>query len=109
MNANSISAKSFIQVATTLEFARSRCRIVCLRGKEIAIFKIDDAYYAIDNLCPHRQAPLSTGEIDKGAVVCPWHGARFELQSGKGLPGPHRCDIGSYAVRVEGDAVKIAL
>lgn len=74
------------------------CSVLFFKGKEVAVFKVDDDYYGVDNLCPHRKAPLSTGEVVGHVVVCPWHGARFDLRSGKGLKGPHRADIGCYAV-----------
>ncbi len=43
--------------------------------------------FAIENRCPHRQGPLSEGVIGNGKVVCPLHGHKFDLETGKGSDG----------------------
>ena len=52
----------------------------------IAVFRVGDAYYALDDTCPHRTGPLSEGSLDRTArtvrVTCPFHGWQFELASG---------------------------
>jgi len=47
-------------------------------------------------VCPHWGGPLDEGEIADGAVVCPWHGYRFDLTSGRG-PGEQRCRLAVVA------------
>ena len=89
------------RVASIEQVPRGGYKVIYFRNKEIVILNHNNRYYALDNLCPHRQAALCHGEISDGALVCPWHGARFELETGKGLPGPHQTDIGSYTVTSE--------
>ncbi|MFQ5651129.1 MAG: Rieske (2Fe-2S) protein [bacterium] len=95
-------------LATTHDFVATSRRVVYFKQKEIVIFKVNGEFFAVDNLCPHRQAALSTGEVADGVVTCPWHGARFDLKTGKGLEGPHQADLGCYQVYVEGTAIKLA-
>lgn len=104
---NEYEEKRFVPVAKTWEF-RNNCKVVFFRQREVGIFRHGDEYFAIDNLCPHRQAALSLGEVEDGVVVCPYHQARFDLRTGKGLPGPHQADLTSYPVRVEGESVLLA-
>lgn len=62
---------------------QGRCFIV--KGEEIAVFRRRSGKIsAIENRCPHLQGPLSEGLIDEGKVVCPLHGRKFDLDSGKG-------------------------
>jgi len=72
------------------------------------LINYDGNYYALDNLCPHRKAPLCNGKVENSALVCPRHGAHFDLKTGKGLPGPHRADIDSYAVQISGDNILLS-
>lgn len=59
------------------------CYIV--KGQEIAVFRERDGkVFAIENRCPHRQGPLSEGMAGNGKVICPLHGHKFDLASGKG-------------------------
>lgn len=107
---NSLQKKSnhFVKVADTSQIEEGHNKIIFFRNKEIVIFNIQGESYALENLCPHRGGPLSEGEIYKGIVTCPWHGARFDLKTGTGIKGPHRHNVGSYRIKVEGTAIKIA-
>ncbi len=44
-----------------------------------------DAFYLLDNLCPHKAAALCDGELGEGVIECPWHKARFDIETGAGL------------------------
>ena len=63
-----------------LEIGKSA--IIEVGDKEIALFNYKGEYYAIDNICPHRGAPLGEGRIEEGILICPNHEWRFELKSG---------------------------
>jgi nitrite reductase (NADH) small subunit/3-phenylpropionate/trans-cinnamate dioxygenase ferredoxin subunit len=77
-------------------------------GKLVALFRVGDCYYAIDDVCPHMGASLGEGEVDKGIVTCPWHAWRFRLADGAWADNP-RIKIGSYPVRVLGNQVQIQI
>jgi nitrite reductase/ring-hydroxylating ferredoxin subunit len=57
-------------------------------GVEVAVFHHSGRLYALENRCPHTGGPLHLGALEGGRVVCPWHGARFELATGKCVEGP---------------------
>ena len=63
-----------------LEIGKSA--IIEVGDKEIALFNYKGNFYAIDNTCPHRGAPLGEGRIEEGILICPNHEWRFELKSG---------------------------
>lgn len=84
----------------------SRCFLV--RGERIAVFRTETGWHGFDDTCPHAQAPLSDGWLEEGCVVCPWHGARFDLQSGEALTPPATSDVRIYTLRVENNTLQLA-
>jgi nitrite reductase (NADH) small subunit len=68
-------------------------------GKQIAIFRVGDQVYAIDDMCPHAGASLAGGFVENGVVTCPWHYWRFRLADGAWADNP-RIKTGCYPVRV---------
>ena len=59
--------------------------------REVAIFRRGDDLYAIDAQCPHRRGPLDEACLEDGFIaVCPWHGWRFDIRTGKSPTNPAR-------------------
>ena len=69
-------------------------------GEDIAVFKVNDKFYALNNICSHAQASLSEGEVYDCKVECPLHGAEFDLESGKALTLPATKPIKTYIVEI---------
>ena len=57
-------------VASVAELTTGQRKIVTVKGREIGIFHIDDGYYALHNVCPHRSGPLCAGRL-RPLVVSP--------------------------------------
>jgi nitrite reductase (NADH) small subunit len=100
---------AFVKVAKIDELPSGEGRLVEINQKRIALFNVDGRYYALDDVCPHRGAPLSEGEIEGEAVVCPWHGAIFELATGEVRRFPAATGVATYEVRLEGGEIAIAV
>jgi 3-phenylpropionate/trans-cinnamate dioxygenase ferredoxin component len=77
--------------------------------KSVAVFKVDDAFYATDNICPHAYALLTDGFVEGDKVECPLHGALFHIPSGRCLGAPAESDLRTYPVKIEGDHVYVDL
>ena len=71
----------------------------------IALYRVGDRVYALDDVCTHELALLSQGFVEGGAVECPLHGARFDIATGRCLAPPATVDLRTYAVRIEGGEV----
>jgi 3-phenylpropionate/trans-cinnamate dioxygenase ferredoxin subunit len=98
----------FIKVATVDEVAQNGSLLVQVDGIEVALFNLDGEIYAIENVCTHDGGPLVEGTIVNGCeVMCPRHGARFDIRTGEALSFPAFEPTTSYAVRVEGNEVWI--
>lgn len=76
---------------------------------KIVIFNIAGIYFAIQDVCSHDDGPLGEGELDGYEVICPRHGARFDVRSGKALSLPAVVDIPAYPVRIHEDMLEIGL
>jgi 3-phenylpropionate/trans-cinnamate dioxygenase ferredoxin subunit len=86
-------------VALASEIAAGQCKIVSAGGREIGVYNVNDAFYALVNRCPHEGAPVCRGPIvgrpdshmpgeyrliQRGEMVrCPWHGWLFEIRTGQ--------------------------
>jgi nitrite reductase (NADH) small subunit len=79
---------------------------VAINGKVIAVFRVGEQFFAIDDTCPHMGASLSSGTVHNGIVTCPWHYWRFRLNDGAWADNP-RIKIGCYPVHVVGDEIKV--
>jgi nitrite reductase/ring-hydroxylating ferredoxin subunit len=100
---------TFVTVARTDELAPGQGKLLVCNEKRIALFNVDGRYYAIADECPHRGGPLSEGDLAGAAVVCPWHGAVFDLATGKVMRLPAACGVATYELRVEGEDIAIAV
>ncbi len=100
---------TFVTVARTEDLAAGQGKLVEVNQKRIALFNVGGHYYAIADVCPHRGGPLSEGELDGAAVVCPWHGAIFDLATGEVTRAPAAAGVATYDVRVEGEEIAIAV
>jgi 3-phenylpropionate/trans-cinnamate dioxygenase ferredoxin subunit len=98
---------NLIEVAKTNEIEPGTGKLIEVEGNEIALFNCDGSYYAIDNECTHVGGPLCEGDLEGDKIICPWHGAEFDVKTGKVLGPPAEESIKSYKVRVEGDSIKI--
>ena len=74
-------------------------------GDEVAVFNIDGEYYAIDNFCPHKGAPLSEGLLCGHIIECSLHGWQFDVRTGDCLTVPER--IRTFRVTKEKGILKV--
>ncbi|SOE63631.1 3-phenylpropionate/trans-cinnamate dioxygenase ferredoxin subunit [Burkholderia sp. D7] len=97
----------WVDVAAIEAFPPGAVRRVDVDGVQVAVFNLDGTYYAIEDLCPHDGGVLTGGVVEDGAVVCPRHGARFCIRTGKVLAPPAYEDVATFAVCVDGGHVKV--
>ena len=75
--------------------------------QNVAVFNIGGVFYATQNECTHKRGPLSEGELDGSTVTCPYHGAQFDVCTGKVLRGPAAQPLKTYRVIIEGDIGRV--
>ena len=106
-----VSPADFIPVANVSDLADPGSMLVEIDGGMIVLIHAAGHYYALDDLCTHDGGPLSGGRIDTagGALVCPRHGARFELTTGAALTMPATKATLSHEVKIEGGEIFVRL
>lgn len=97
----------WFEALKTSELLDGTGKCIELGGERIAVFSVGGHYYAIDDTCTHAGAPLSEGHLKGDAVVCPWHGACFDLKTGTLLGGPSRTGVKTYPVKIEEGTVLV--
>jgi nitrite reductase/ring-hydroxylating ferredoxin subunit len=97
----------FISIATIDEVSPGQAKLVEVNGNEIALFNIGGQFYAIDNNCTHVGGPLCEGEISGTEVTCPWHGATFDVTTGRVLGPPAVEAVNRYNLRITGGNIEI--
>jgi nitrite reductase/ring-hydroxylating ferredoxin subunit/uncharacterized membrane protein/hemerythrin superfamily protein len=63
--------------------------------------------FALGARCSHMGGPLDEGWLLNGGLVCPWHGSRYDLETGNPLDGPSTCPQPRYDVRVRAGVIEI--
>lgn len=75
----------------------------------IVVFNIAGQLFAIADLCSHDNGPVGEGELEEYEIICPRHGARFDVRDGKVLALPAVEDIPAYPVRIQDGMIEIGL
>jgi len=80
-----------------------------LDGERIMVARAGATLYAVEDRCSHDDGPLDEGLLDGAEVICPRHGARFDLRTGAATRMPASAPIRVFPVKVEGGAVLVDL
>lgn len=96
------------RIAAVGEVAAGSACVVDVGGRRVALFNVDGTHWVLDDACPHRGGPLSEGGLDGAVVTCPWHGWRWDVQSGASVNNPS-LRVGCFPVTIEGGDVFIDL
>jgi nitrite reductase/ring-hydroxylating ferredoxin subunit len=100
----------FVPVAAPADLPPGAARAVWVGDRFVALFNVDGAVHATDNVCPHAGGPLAWGRCGGPCgeiVACSWHGWRFDIRTGESpdLPGERVC---TFPVRVEDGCIQVA-
>ncbi len=75
----------------------------------LVVFNIAGQFYAIEDVCSHDDGPLGDGDLEGHEVICPRHGARFDVRTGKVLTFPAVEDIPAYPVQIVDGKIQVGL
>lgn len=122
-NTTSTSARRHI-VAPIAELPPGKRKVIAINGREIGIFNVNGALYALRNICPHRSGPLCSGRLrplvlgddpnhlaherESEILKCPWHQWEFDIKTGQALYD-ERLRVKTYRVTQEGEDIVIYL
>jgi nitrite reductase (NADH) small subunit len=101
-------SNEFIVVGRVGDFAPGTGTMVTVSGRHVAVFRLADEFFALDNMCLHRGGPLCEGPIANEVVTCPWHGWSYQIRTGTMVQDP-RVGVSKHDVRTIGDEVAVRL
>lgn len=100
--------KTWVEAAKVSEFNESDRKLVDLGGStQIGLFKVDGEFLAVSAWCTHQRAIMVQGSIDDCELMCPLHGARFDLRTGEALSLPAVEAVKTYKVKVVDDTILV--
>ena len=73
----------FTEVSKVDELKNGMMKAVNVAGRQILLARVEDKYYAIDDLCSHMKGNLSQGKLEGTVVACPLHGSQFDISNGQ--------------------------
>jgi 3-phenylpropionate/trans-cinnamate dioxygenase ferredoxin subunit len=94
-------------VAKVTDVPPGRTLRVVVDGTEVLLCNCEGKIFAIEDVCTHDGAPLDQGELEECRIVCPRHGAEFDVRTGEVLALPAVMPLPTYTVRIEGDDVYV--
>jgi 3-phenylpropionate/trans-cinnamate dioxygenase ferredoxin subunit len=99
----------FIPIAGVEDLPPGERLFVEIDGHPIVVFNLAGGLFAIADVCSHDDGPVGDGVVEGDEVICPRHGARFDIRSGKALGLPAVVDIPAYPVRVVEGQIELGL
>jgi nitrite reductase/ring-hydroxylating ferredoxin subunit len=98
---------SFVAVGPAADIADGAMRCVAIDRERVLLAHVSGRFYALRDMCGHRNAPLSRGRLVGAIVECPLHFAQFDVTTGKLVDGPISADVPSYETKVEAGVVLV--
>lgn len=97
----------WVRVATLEECPPGSLRPVMVGSDPVVLANVDGTVHAVRDRCTHEEFPLSDGDLEGNILVCPYHGARYDVCSGaaRGLPAVK--PVKSYPVEIREDGIYI--
>ncbi len=100
-------ADEFVPVAKVADLAPGQMKWVAIEGNRLVLANVEGSFFALRDVCGHRNAPLSRGKLQGYLIECPLHFAEFDVRTGELINGPVSTAVPVYEVRVEGGIVYV--
>jgi 3-phenylpropionate/trans-cinnamate dioxygenase ferredoxin component len=99
----------YVQITSVQEMPDGERLFFEADGLPIVLYALNGQFYATGDECSHDGGPIGDGEIEGNEIICPRHGARFDIRTGKVTHMPAVSDIPSYPVRVNDGRIEIGI
>jgi 3-phenylpropionate/trans-cinnamate dioxygenase ferredoxin subunit len=100
-----------IEVCPVEELPPGHVKVVHADAISVGVYNLEGSYFALEDRCSHDDGPLCEGDWDpdEGVVICPRHGANFDIRTGDALTLPAVTPVEIYPVRVVDGLIKVEL
>jgi 3-phenylpropionate/trans-cinnamate dioxygenase ferredoxin subunit len=103
------SKVEYVEIAPADQLPEGERMFLEVEGRQIVIINLAGKLFAIGDVCSHDNGPVGDGEIEDNEIICPRHGARFDILTGKVTSLPAVVDIPSYPVKIEGGMILLGV
>jgi 3-phenylpropionate/trans-cinnamate dioxygenase ferredoxin subunit len=102
-------AAHFHAVVALVDLPEGQMRAFVLAGREIVLCHTRAGIFAVDNVCTHAYARMSEGRLRGTRLICPLHGAAFDVRDGRVLGAPAERPLAAHAARVVDGVIEVAV
>ncbi len=101
----------FVKAAKVSDLKEDMGVLAIVNNVEVALFLVEGSVYAIANKCAHKGGPLADGHLLGMDIICPWHGMKYDIQTGKAAPDAWNktFSVASFETKIEGEDVLIKM
>jgi len=98
-----------LTVGPVEELPPGEVKIVRAGELAVGVYNLNGEYYAIEDRCSHDDGPLAEGDfdVDEAVAICPRHGSKFDIKTGRALTLPAYEPVETFEVFVEDGLVKV--
>lgn len=97
----------WVRVAAVTDFPPGTRRVLDVEGVQVAVFHLEDGFHAVEDVCTHDGGELAAGQIEGYEIICPRHGARFDLCTGTVTAPPAYEDVAVLPTRIIDGQVEV--
>lgn len=97
----------WVRVAPVAEFPVGARRVLDVDGASVAVFHLEEGYFAIEDVCTHDGGELASGKLEGCEIACPRHGARFDVRNGAVTAPPAYEPVAALPTRVADGWVEV--
>lgn len=109
MSATRTAERKWVDVGAVGEVPEGEVRTFVVEGHRVAVARAGEQLYAVQDLCSHDDGPLGEGELEGYSVVCPRHGAKFDVRTGEVVLMPAVAPIETFPVMEKDGRIHIAV
>ena len=107
--ANGPPGDGWTRVVAAIDVPPGELKGVATRQDRLVLANVDGEFYALEDRCSHQDFPLSSGELEGCELECPFHGATFDVRTGRATRLPAVRPVRTYAVEVVDGEVYLRL
>ena len=101
--------RKWVDVADAAGVADGEVKTFQVESNRVAVARANGQLYAVQDLCSHDDGPLGDGGLEEYAIVCPRHGAKFDIRSGAVVAMPAVAPIETYPVMEKDGRIHVAV
>ena len=91
------------------ELVKGAMAVRSIGGREIVVCRTKAGLHALDNICTHAYARLNEGRLRGTRLICPLHGASFDVRDGRALGAPATRALATHAIEIAGDRAQVTV